>query len=118
MNKVSVILPICNELENIHPLVEDLNRVLCNQDYDFEIICVDDGSKDGSRKLLIELASKMDHLKVILFRRNYGQTAAFDAGFRAAGTAQPHVTSWMRVGHGTAAGSNNQRRFVAKLPGA
>jgi glycosyltransferase involved in cell wall biosynthesis len=83
-SKVSVILPICNEVENIEPLVRDLNQMLFQSKHPFEIICVDDGSKDGTRDLLRSLAAEMDHLKVIFFRRNYGQTAAFDAGFRAA----------------------------------
>lgn len=84
MSGLSVILPICNERDNIEPLVNDLEAVFIEHKRTFEVICVDDGSKDGTREILERLAKEKSFLKVILFRRNYGQTAAFDAGFRAA----------------------------------
>ncbi len=84
MHKLSVILPICNERDNIAPLLQDLEKVLSGNSYEFEILCVDDGSTDGTREILRKLSQEKNFIKVILFRRNYGQTAAFDAGFKAA----------------------------------
>ncbi|MDW8247442.1 MAG: glycosyltransferase family 2 protein [Sandaracinaceae bacterium] len=83
--QISVILPIFNEVENIPPLLREIEEAL--QGWHFEVICVDDGSTDGSRELLRQLARKLPYLRVILFRRNCGQSAAFDAGFRHASGA-------------------------------
>lgn len=79
---ISVILPVYNEVENLRPLLDELTGVLDALGRSYEIIAVDDGSTDGSRKLLRELADECGPLRVILFRRNSGQTAAFDSGFR------------------------------------
>ena len=81
---LSVIVPIYNEEESIPPLVERLNRVLTAIPGGSEIIAVDDGSRDRSFAILRELAAHHPHLRVIRFRRNFGQTAAFAAGFAAA----------------------------------
>jgi glycosyltransferase involved in cell wall biosynthesis len=79
---ISVILPIHNEKENIAPLLEEIEHALAESR--FEVIAVDDGSGDGSGRLLAELAEGRPWLRVISFRGNYGQSAAFDAGFRHA----------------------------------
>src|SRR5258708_4856247 len=81
---ISVVLPIYNEKENIPPLLDELEGVLRGLGRSYEVIAVDDGSHDGSGALLRAEAARRPALRVILFRGNAGQTAAFDAGFRAA----------------------------------
>lgn len=80
---VSVVIPIMNELENIRLLYRSVRRVLETLDRSCEMVFVDDGSTDGTRDLLRELAAGDPRLKVIFFRRNFGQSAAMAAGFRA-----------------------------------
>lgn len=77
---LSVIVPIYNERDNIPFLCENLFRVLDQIGNRFEILCVDDGSSDGSLAALREAARKRRELKVVSFRRNSGQTAALMAG--------------------------------------
>jgi len=81
---VSIVVPIFNEEENILALHEKLTQALVTSSLDYELILVDDGSSDRSYLLLQELAGKDSRLKVIRFRRNFGQTAAMAAGFDAA----------------------------------
>ena len=81
---ISVVLPICNEKDNLVPLFDELEGVLSSIGKPYEIIAVDDGSTDGSVELLKSAANERKHLKALFFRRNCGQAAAFDAGFRAA----------------------------------
>jgi glycosyltransferase involved in cell wall biosynthesis len=81
---LSVVVPIFNERDNVVPLHEALTAALQLFGRPYEIILVDDGSTDGSRDRLRELAATDPHLRLLLFRRNYGQTAAMAAGFRAA----------------------------------
>jgi glycosyltransferase involved in cell wall biosynthesis len=79
---VSVVVPICNELENIPLLYQQLAAVLPSLARPWEIVFVDDGSTDGSSERLTELAARDTRVKVIRFRRNYGQTAAMQAGIQ------------------------------------
>lgn len=88
---VSVVVPICNELENIPPLYQQLAAVLPSLGRAWEILFVDDGSTDGSSERLQELAARDERVKVIRFRRNYGQTAAMQAGIQQS-TADVIVT--------------------------
>jgi glycosyltransferase involved in cell wall biosynthesis len=88
---IAIVLPICNERENLRPMLAEIERALEPTGMSFEVIAVDDGSDDGSGELLRELASEKPYLRVIRFRQNYGQSAAFDAGFRTA-TASLIVT--------------------------
>ena len=81
---ISVVLPIYNERENLVPLVDEIAGVLASMGKSFEIIGVDDGSQDDSPAVLRQLAAGRPYVKAILFRRNAGQSAAFDAGFQAA----------------------------------
>ena len=81
---VSVVVPTYNELDNVQPLYEQLHAVLKNLDRPYEILFVDDGSNDGTTARLKELAGQDSHVKVICFRRNYGQTAAMQAGLQMA----------------------------------
>ena len=78
---LSVIIPVFNEAQNLRPLYEQLKAALDGHDADYEIIAFDDGSRDDSFAILKELHQQDRKLKVIRFRRNYGQTAAFAAGF-------------------------------------
>jgi glycosyltransferase involved in cell wall biosynthesis len=80
---LSVIIPIFNEVENIPPLHAELREVLDTLVCDFEIIYVDDGSRDGSFDLLKQIAESDEHVQVVQFRRNFGQTAALAAGIDA-----------------------------------
>ncbi|MBU0566809.1 glycosyltransferase family 2 protein, partial [bacterium] len=79
-----VIIPVFNEEENIASLYHKLKSVLSSFGKDYEIIFVDDGSMDESFKILESLAKEDEKVKVIGFRRNFGQTAALAAGFDAA----------------------------------
>lgn len=81
--RVSILLPIYNEEGNLKPLYEQLTHALVSVG-SYEIIAVDDGSRDASPRILRELAANDPRIKVLFFRRNAGQTAAFDAGFRHA----------------------------------
>ncbi|HEX9676053.1 MAG TPA: glycosyltransferase family 2 protein [Anaerolineales bacterium] len=77
--KLSVVIPVFDELENLGPLDEALREALRGHDY--EVILVDDGSTDGSLQRLEELAqADPAHLVVVELRRNFGQTAAIAAG--------------------------------------
>jgi glycosyltransferase involved in cell wall biosynthesis len=77
---LSVITPIYNEEKNIPILVDQLLRVLERLKKSFEIIAINDGSRDGSLAELRKQAAVHPELKVVDFRRNYGQTAAIMAG--------------------------------------
>jgi len=81
---LSVVIPAYNEEENVPILYEKLKKVLDGLGEDYEIIFVDDGSTDGTYQRLKQLAEKDSRLKVIRFKRNYGQTAAMSAGFEHA----------------------------------
>jgi glycosyltransferase involved in cell wall biosynthesis len=82
--ELSIVVPIYNEAENVPKLYDSVVAALGNDGPDFELILVDDGSADNSFSLLQEIAAKDARVKVIRFRRNFGQTAAMAAGFDAA----------------------------------
>jgi glycosyltransferase involved in cell wall biosynthesis len=79
--RLSVVAPIYNEAETIPELYRRLTAALEPLGIPYEIIAVDDGSRDASFALLSELARADRRLRVVRFRRNFGQTAAFSAGF-------------------------------------
>ena len=81
---LSIVVPIYNEVDNLRPLCERVHAVLAPTDWSYELILIDDGSQDGSSELLAELHAEDDRLKVLRFRRNFGQTAALAAGFEYA----------------------------------
>ncbi len=81
---ISVTVPICNEAGNIRALYERVCETLETVGRPWELIFVNDGSSDGSEEILDEIAAKNTHVKVIHFRRNFGQTAAMMAGFEFA----------------------------------
>ena len=83
---VSVVVPIHNEVESLPLLIESIASALSDTELSYEIVCVDDGSSDGSTQLLKQLAASRSDLRAVILRRNYGQTAAMSAGFdRATG---------------------------------
>jgi len=77
---LSIIVPLFNEEESILPLYESIVRTIDPLDVRYEILFVDDGSKDRTFFKARELAHKDNRLRVIRFRKNYGQTAAMTAG--------------------------------------
>lgn len=79
--KISVTIPVYNEEKNLDVLYHQLIKVLETLDYDFEIIFVNDGSVDNSRRVINGIASNDSRVKGIHFKRNFGQTAAMMAGF-------------------------------------
>ncbi|NEQ31631.1 MAG: glycosyltransferase family 2 protein [Leptolyngbya sp. SIO4C5] len=81
MIELSLVIPIYNEYESIPRLLDKVLQAADALASAYEVICVDDGSTDGSAKLLKELAAQHSQLTVLLLRRNYGQTAAMAAGF-------------------------------------
>jgi glycosyltransferase involved in cell wall biosynthesis len=82
--KLSVIAPLYNEEDNVLPLYEALTRALDPTGLDYEMLFVDDGSRDSTLSKAIELAQTDPRLKVVKFRRNCGQTAAMAAGIEFA----------------------------------
>jgi glycosyltransferase involved in cell wall biosynthesis len=78
---ISVVVPVLNEEESLPLLHQRLTAALAHSGYSYEIIIVDDGSTDRSFAVMCELQAQDDHLRVVRFRRNFGQTAAFSAGF-------------------------------------
>jgi glycosyltransferase involved in cell wall biosynthesis len=78
---LSVVIPLYNEEENIRLLHERLKKALDPLDQEYEILFVDDGSTDGTLPVLEEIQARDDTVIVLSLRRNFGQTAAFAAGF-------------------------------------
>lgn len=79
--KLSIVIPIYNEEENIKALYEELDGVMTGLGKEYEIVFVDDGSSDRSLELLEGIQAEDRHVVVVSFRRNFGQTAAMAAGF-------------------------------------
>jgi len=79
---ISVVVPLFNEVDNVGLLYEAVRKVLISVGKSFEMIFVDDGSTDGTREVLRRLAQQDRNLRVVLFRRNFGQSAAMAAGFK------------------------------------
>ena len=81
---VSVIVPVYNEVENVERLCAKLHASLARIGRAYELILVDDGSRDGTWEKLKEQAARIPHLRLIRLRRNFGQTAAMSAGMHQA----------------------------------
>lgn len=77
---ISIILPVYNEEENISPLIAEIESVISEHHLDCEIILVDDGSSDQSVNVIKEICQNNKKVKLLKFRRNFGQTAAMSAG--------------------------------------
>ncbi len=78
---LSIVVPVYNEKESINELFTELEATLNVLPYSWEAIFVDDGSTDGSYEKLLEIQSRSEHVGVVRFRKNFGQTAALSAGF-------------------------------------
>ena len=78
---LSLVIPVYNEVESLPALMQEIRAALDDQELDYEVIFIDDGSGDGSFELLELLHEEDERVAVIRFRRNHGQTAAFAAGF-------------------------------------
>jgi glycosyltransferase involved in cell wall biosynthesis len=78
---VSIVIPVYNEAESLPALCAELDVVLRAHGQSYEIIAVDDGSRDDSLQVLKDLAAHDPQLVIVSLRRNFGQTAAFAAGF-------------------------------------
>ena len=78
---LTLIIPVLNEVENLRPLVQEIVTTLDNEPFNYEVIFIDDGSNDGSYELMEQLHREYPQVGAIRFRRNFGQTAAFAAGF-------------------------------------
>jgi glycosyltransferase involved in cell wall biosynthesis len=79
--ELSIVIPIRNEAENLPELYKQFTAALTGFGRPYEILLIDDGSTDASGKILAEMAARDWHVRVIRFRRNFGQTAGFSAGF-------------------------------------
>jgi glycosyltransferase involved in cell wall biosynthesis len=79
--EISVVIPLYNEVENVADLCRELKDALDPLGRSYEVLLIDDGSKDGTGKRALELAKADPALRVLRLRRNFGQTAAFSAGF-------------------------------------
>lgn len=84
INKVSLIIPVYNEEENIRDLYLEVVHSLCGLSCEWEIVLVDDGSIDSSLAVICELAGSDPRVRFLSFAKNCGQSAAFAAGFRFA----------------------------------
>lgn len=78
---ISVVVPLFNEVESITELTEWIGRVMDEHGFSYEIVMVDDGSKDGSWDKIVELSATNQNIKAIRFNRNYGKSAALNVGF-------------------------------------
>jgi glycosyltransferase involved in cell wall biosynthesis len=84
-NSLSVVIPMYQEVDNVAPMLARVHEGLSEYPAPWELICVDDGSRDGTGdRLRAEAARYGSHVRVIQMRRNFGQTAAMQAGFDAA----------------------------------
>lgn len=82
--RYSIVVPIKNEEENIAELVGEVEPVMEALGAPWELICIDDGSTDRSLLILQDLCRSKPYMRVLTFTRNFGQSAAFKAGFEAA----------------------------------
>ena len=81
---LSIVISLYNEEESLRELVKWIEGVMEKEGYSYEIIMVDDGSKDGSWSIVKELSAKNGNIRGITFRRNNGKSAALNHGFKAA----------------------------------
>jgi glycosyltransferase involved in cell wall biosynthesis len=78
--ELSLVVPLLNEQDNLKPLYEQITNALKNR-FSYEIIFIDDGSTDQGPEILKQFQTQDDRVRIICFRKNFGQTAAMSAGF-------------------------------------
>jgi glycosyltransferase involved in cell wall biosynthesis len=78
--ELSIVIPVYNEEENVEPLIQEINAAVRPLGMRYEIIAVDDGSKDNTFPALAQMYQNEPHLRVLKLKRNFGQTAALAAG--------------------------------------
>jgi len=83
--QISIVVPLLNEQESLPELAAWIQRVMVTHQFDYEVVFVDDGSRDGSWNMIQKLAMQNPRVKGIKFRRNYGKSAALSEGFNVAG---------------------------------
>ena len=84
VKNVSIVVPLFNEDESLPELYQWIKRVVDENKLSYEVIFIDDGSKDKSWSVVESLASQDSNVKAIKFQRNYGKSAALQVGFQAA----------------------------------
>lgn len=80
----TLVIPLYNEEENLRPLIDEIEQVMSQQTEAWEVLCVEDGSKDSTREILSELVDQKPFVRALFFEKNFGQSAAFAAGFQHA----------------------------------
>ena len=83
MTDISIVVPLYNEAESLPHLAEWIDRVMQEHGFSYEVVMVDDGSRDGSWQVIEELHQKNPAYRGVKFRRNYGKSAALNVGFAA-----------------------------------
>ncbi|MDA3953613.1 MAG: glycosyltransferase family 2 protein [Bacteroidales bacterium] len=81
---ISIVVPLFNEEESLPELMVWINNVMTKNNYKYEVIMVDDGSRDKSWQVILDLKTKYPSLKGLKFQRNYGKSAALHTGFQEA----------------------------------
>ena len=80
--KISIVIPLFNEEESIYPLINEIKKVMTSMGIQFDVIFIDDGSKDLSLKKIKDICRTDKRFKYISFRKNYGKSAALQMGFK------------------------------------
>lgn len=78
---ISIVVPLYNEEESLPHLIEWIERVMRENNFSYEVLLIDDGSKDNSWAVIEQLSQKNPNVKGVKFRRNYGKSAALNVGF-------------------------------------
>jgi glycosyltransferase involved in cell wall biosynthesis len=81
---LSIVIPFYNEHKNISFLLDEIYQALRPTNWTYEVVAIDDGSRDGTYELLKKELARFTHFRLIRFRKNFGQTAAMAAGFDSA----------------------------------
>ncbi|MCF8275921.1 MAG: glycosyltransferase family 2 protein [Flavobacteriales bacterium] len=81
---ISIVIPLYNEHESLPELTRWIDEVMKKNSFDYEVVYVDDGSTDGSWKVILDLKKKYPQIRALRFRRNYGKSAGLNRGFDAA----------------------------------
>ena len=110
---VSVVVPVYNEAENAAELVRQIGAAMDHSPRPWELIVVDDGSTDATLRVLHEVCAEAPHLRVLELQRNYGQTAAMQAGIDAS-RGDLVVMQSLHVGRNECERLSEQSQFLAR----